>query len=230
MGFESEAAMKEVALEVPWSDLTHGPTTVVDEFSYGAGRTDIVLAKESQAYRGHRLDTLGIDAVIDDDSHLRSFLLLHNRDAVSKEYFFELGALSRSSKEESLNWLISNGFVNELSDGKIQTAPHLRRHITRSYSIELKLDKWRDALKQAFRAKSFSDYQFVALDDENIIRAIDNLEVFEEYGVGLIAIRDDCDYAIHHNPERDRPYSPINMWRLNERTIWEERHTFSYSD
>jgi len=220
MGFKSESEMKQVALDVLGSDLTGGPTTVVDEFSYGAGRADLVLAKESRAYRGHRLEDLGIDSAIDNDAYLRAFLLLHSRDEISKDYFYRLGALDKSTKKDALDWLIANGFVEECSDGKIRTAPHLRRHITRSYSIELKLSKWQKALKQAFRAKSFSDYQYVALADESIIRAIDNLDAFEKYSIGLIALRDDHDYVVHHNPERDQPYSPINKWRLNERTMW----------
>jgi hypothetical protein len=229
MGFESEVKMKTVAMDVLDSSFTGGPTRVIDEFAYGAGRTDLVLAKESVSYRDHRLDALGIDTAIEQDSHLRAFLLLHSREEISKDYFYRLGAMDERKKKSALKWLISNGFVEELSDGKIRTAPHLRRHITSSYSIELKLENWKKAVKQAFRSKSFSDYQYVALDDEYVIRAIDNIDVFEEYGIGLISIDQD-QYFVHYEPDRQTPYSPLNKWRLNETTIWEHSPYYASSD
>jgi len=231
MGFDSEEKMKSVASDVLDSSLTGGPTKVIDEFSYGAGRTDIVLVRESETYRNHRLNALEIATPIERDSHLRAFLLLHSRDEVSKDYFYRLGAMSERRKKKALEWLISNGFVEEFSDEKIRTAPHLRRHITRSYSIELKLKNWKKAVKQAFRSKSFSDYQYVALDDENIIRAINNIDVFKEYEVGLVSIdQEEEQYFVHYDPDRQSPYSPLNKWRLNETTIWDEVPCYASSD
>lgn len=230
MGFDSEADMKVVAKEVLDSSFTGGPTTTIEEFSYGAGRADLVLAKESDAYRQHRLNVLGINSAIDHDAYLRTFLLLHNRKEISKDYFYKVGALDKRTKTEALDWLTNSGFIEELPGNKIRTAPHLRRHITRSYSIELKLENWRKAVKQAFRGKSFSDYQFVAIDDENIIRAIDNIDIFEKYHIGLISINTDHGYFVHHAPERQTPYSPLNKWKLNETTIWEETPRYISSD
>ncbi len=231
MGFESETQMKMVARNVLDSSFTGGPTNVIEEFSYGAGRTDLVLTKESETYREHRLDVLGINTAIEQDSHLRAFLLLHSRDEISKDYFFRLGAMDERKKRSALKWLITNGFVEELEDDRIRTAPHLRRHITRSYSIELKLKNWQKAVKQAFRSKSFSDYQYVALDDDYILRAIDNIDVFKDYGVGLISIDQGSEqYVVHYDPDRETPYSPLNKWRLNETTMWDEFPCYASSD
>lgn len=231
MGFESESKMKTVAKNVLDNSFTGGPTKVIDEFSYGAGRTDLVLTKESETYRDHRLNVLNINNAIERDSHLRTFLLLHSRNEISKDYFYGLGAMDKRKKKSALKWLISNGFVEELSDGKIRTAPHLRRHITRSYSIELKLKNWKKAIKQAFRSKSFSDYQYVALDDEYVIRAIDNIDAFEEYEVGLVSIdQEEEQYFVHYDPDRQTPYSPLNMWRLNETTMWDDFPVYASSD
>lgn len=220
MGFESEAEMKSVAKTVFSNGFTDGPTTVLEEFSYGGGRTDLVLAKESDAYRQHRQEVLGIEAAIDHDSYLRTFLLLNNRKDVSKQYFYGVGAIDRKTKSKALDWLIDNGFINELPGGKIQTAHNLRRHITRSYAIELKLKKWKQAVKQAFRCKSFTDYQFVVIDEDSIIPAIDNIDVFEKFDIGLVSLNEDCEYFVHHEPKRQDPYSPFRKWKLNETTIW----------
>ncbi len=222
MSFDSEAEMKEVALETLEDGFTDGETVILDEFSYANGRADIVLAKASEEYLKRRIDVLGISSSIEENTYLQVFLQLHGRGAVTKDHFFTIGATSENKKQEALDWLIESGFVKELDDGKIRTAPYLRRHVTTSYSIELKLGKWKQALKQAIRGKSFADYQFVALDEDNIIRAIENIDEFKKHDVGLMEINSDGEYFVHYKPEKESPYSPMNKWRLNETTIREE--------
>lgn len=230
MGFESEREMKKVALEALSDGFDDGPTVILDEFPYANGRADIVLAKASEEYLKQRVDILGISSSIQENTHLQVFLQLHGRGPITKEHFYTVGATERRKKEEALNWLIESGFVEELKNGKVRTAPYLRRHITTSYSIELKLGKWRQALEQAIRGKAFADYQFVALDEENILRAINNIDTFKENGVGLMEIKPDGEYFVHCEPEKESPYSPMNKWRLNETTIKEELPCSVYTD
>lgn len=211
--------MKQVALKALNSGFADGPTVVVDEFAYANGRADVVIARASEAYLDRRIEILGISSNISRDVNLQVFLQLHHKGPMSREYFHSVGALDRTTKNQAINWLIKHGFVHEVGDGKIQTAPHLRRHVTTSYSIELKLKNWKKALEQAIRGKSFADYQFVALPSENVLRAVDHIEDFEEHSVGLIEISRDGEYFVHHWPERQSPYSLMNKWRLNEETI-----------
>ena len=219
MGFDSEREMKEVALKTLSSGFTEGRTYILDEFAYANGRSDIVLANASDEYLSQRIDVLGISSNISDDSYLQTFLHLHSRSKpVSREHFFSIGAIDERKKRKALNWLTENGFVVEVGD-KIRTAPHLRRHITGSYSIELKLDKWKKALEQAIRGKSFAEYQMVALPSENILRAIEHEDEFHKHEVGLMELDPSGEYHIHVEPQRQNPYSPMNKWRLNEQSI-----------
>lgn len=222
MGFNSEEEMKEVALESLDEEFVGESAVILDEFSYANGRADIVLAKASENYLERRTTDLGISSAIDRDSHLQTFLQLHGRGPVTKEHFYSIGALDERTKKKALKWLLERGFVKELKHGKIRTAPNLRRHITTSYSVELKLKNWKTALEQATRGKAFSDYQFVALPEENILRAQENIEVFREKEIGLIEISSNGDQHVHYHPEKQNPYSPMNKWRLNETTIREE--------
>lgn len=222
MAFETESEMRKVA-EKTFRDAFDEPNaSLYEEFEYGSGRADYVLARISDSYLSRRLDDLRIDTAIEDDRILQTFLLLHNRETISRDHYYNLGALDRNTKTRALEWLLTKGFATEVNDTTIRTTPNLRRHVTTAYSIELKLCKWKEALRQAFRGKGFSDYQYVVMDNDHIDRAIDNQHQFEKYGIGLMSIDEDGTYEIHLTPERNRPYSLINKWRLNERTLMEE--------
>lgn len=222
MGFDTESDMRDVAQSALRQAFNEPDAKIFEEFSYGSGRADYVLARISDTYLSRRLDALGIETAIDSDRILQAFLLLHNRETISKEYYYDMGALDQRSKTKALNWLIDHGFVKEIDGTHIRTTPHLRRHVTTAYSIELKLSKWKKALRQAFRGKGFSEYQCVVMDAQYVDRALDNRHRFEEHGIGLMSLTEDGEYEMHVPPERHNPYSLINRWRLNERTIMDE--------
>lgn len=223
MAFDTESDMRDVAQDTLREAFNEPDAKIFEEFAYGSGRADYVLTRVSDSYLSRRIDELGIKTPINSDRILQAFLLLHNRETISKDYYYEMGALDRQSKRKALNWLINHGFAKEIDDTHIRTAPHLRRHVTTAYSIELKLSKWKKALRQAFRGKGFSDYQCVVIDAEYVGRALENRRRFEEHGIGLMSLAEDGEYEIHLPPERNNPYSLINKWRLNERTIVDER-------
>lgn len=84
-------------------------------------------------------------------------------------------------------------------------------------SFELKLTNWRGALVQAFRYRSFSDYSYVVLPIETASKALEHLELFTRYGVGLISFNDTmCD--IKYSPSRQKPLSD-NMRKKVETRI-----------
>lgn len=230
MAFNSEEDMKEAAVNSFCDHLASDRGHIIDEFSYGSGRADLVVARESELYRSHREDGLGISSAIDDDSCLRTFLLLHSKETISREYFLQIGAMDRRKQDQALEWLLSKGFVMEESDGKIRTAPDLRCHVTTSFAIELKISKWQKALRQAHRGKCFSEYQYVVLDQDHVLPALENEDVFREYNIGLVALDTDGEFFVHHSPEKQNPYSPLNKWRLNETTIIDGVGLGSYAD
>lgn len=215
MGFKSEADMKEVAKPVLKEALGERDTKVVPEFSYSAGWTDLVYTYVSDAYLKRRVEGLDIRIPIEDKDRLKAFLQLHNRGPITKEYYLSLSNNKRS-KKQALDWLISNGFVEETSDKKIRTAPYLRKHITTSFAVELKLSKWKSALKQAHRGKSFAEYQYVVLDSDHVEPALSHQSLFEKYNVGLISLSEDGSYEKLIQSKKQTPFSDLNTWTLNE--------------
>lgn len=219
MGFNSESALKEMAAPVLKHELARDDAEVVEEFSYSAGRTDLVFTYKSDAYLRRRVEELGVGIPITDKSHLKAFLRLHKRGEITEEYFCKLGANSRRESEKALEWLLNNGFAERTADDKVRTVPYLRRHITTAIAVELKLEKWRDAFRQALRGRSFSEYQYVVLDADHVSPALDNIEMFEQQGIGLASVDAGGTFTEHHTPDKQQPFSELNTWKLNEKTL-----------
>ena len=74
-------------------------------------------------------------------------------------------------------------------------------------SFELKLKNWRQAIKQAFRYKSFSNISYVVLSTKSVNAATNNIELFKRYNIGLARFDTDNNFEILHKPNSDSPYS-----------------------
>lgn len=192
----------------------HDDLHILEEFDYGGGRTDIVIAGTSDSYFRRRTRELGLTQPIHKREYLSPFLILKRLGKRTYDYFREY-CEGLFDVRKAVNWLLSNGFVVK-EDNKIRTAPNLRRHVTTSYAIELKLKDWKRGLEQAARAKSYSEYQFVALDSEFVHRAKNNLEEFNQYNVGIISISPDWSCDVVHHPDRENQAIPTTEWSLNE--------------
>lgn len=219
VSFETEDELREVARPVLEQEFGTDKTRVVPEFSYSAGRTDLVLTSVSDKYLRHRTQELGIGIPITEKDYLKTFLQLHNRGEITREYLYELGAADKSSKEEALDWLIEGNFVVETDSGKVRTAPYLRRHITQTFAVELKLSNWRTALKQAVRGKSFAEFRYVVLDADRVDSALRNKRDFRERNVGLLSVDARGNCVEHVKAEKVNPFSPLHSWLLNEATL-----------
>lgn len=74
-------------------------------------------------------------------------------------------------------------------------------------SFELKLKDWKRAAKQAFRYKSFSNIAYVVLSSKSANAALNNIELFEKYNIGLAKFDKESDFEILYKPELETPYS-----------------------
>lgn len=74
-------------------------------------------------------------------------------------------------------------------------------------AFEMKLSKWRKALRQAFRYKAFTQRVFVVMDDAYVDRALAEIDRFQEANVGLISIDVGGNVQRHFEPSVEKPYS-----------------------
>lgn len=81
-------------------------------------------------------------------------------------------------------------------------------------SFELKLKDWKRAAKQAFRYKSFSNIAYVVLSSKSVNSALNNIELFERYNIGLAKFDNESDFEILYKPESSKPFSDLLSQKL----------------
>lgn len=74
-------------------------------------------------------------------------------------------------------------------------------------SFELKLKNWKQAAKQAFRYRSFSNMSYVVISSKNVDGAINNIQIFEKYNIGLAKFDNNSEFEIIFKPEINIPFS-----------------------
>lgn len=72
---------------------------------------------------------------------------------------------------------------------------------SRTWAIEVKICDWKGALRQAFQNKIACDRSYVAIWHKYSHRALNNRDLFESMGIGLIVINADYSANIQINPE-----------------------------
>lgn len=216
-GFSAEKEMKEPVKKNLKSKFGSDFKTK-SEFEYEGGRADLVFLKNSQRYLARRARELGLTIPIENREYIRFFLQIHRRNEITRDYFLELGQKDSYQKRKGLEWLVDRGFIEE-KGSKVRTVPELRRHVTSSYSVELKLSDWKTALEQAYRGKAFANKQYVAIDSAHADSALESIQKFRKFNVGLITVREGVGAEIQFEPDRITPFSDIQKWKLNESSL-----------
>jgi hypothetical protein len=83
-------------------------------------------------------------------------------------------------------------------------------------SFELKLRNWKQAAKQAFRYKSFSNMAYVVLSRTNMNAAAKNIFLFEKYNIGLATFNNQSNFEILYKPRIDLPYSALLNQKIKD--------------
>lgn len=92
-------------------------------------------------------------------------------------------------------------------------------------AFELKLKNWKRAAKQAFRYKSFSNVSYVVIGSKIANTAINNIELFKQYNIGLATFDSDSYFKIHFKPEAHEPYSEKLKQKLVETVAGSRKRT-----
>lgn len=79
-------------------------------------------------------------------------------------------------------------------------------------AFEAKLERWKDAMHQAYRNTSYSHLSYVLLPEAVAMRAKEALPEFQRRGVGICTLRGGEVVVLHH-PD---PVEPLQPW-LSER-------------
>jgi len=80
-------------------------------------------------------------------------------------------------------------------------------YIVRTVSFEIKKEKWKRALIQAYKYSAFSDYSVVVMDNAYVHRALPSINVFKRSNIGLLSVSKNESVQWHVVPTLRKPYS-----------------------
>ena len=131
--------------------------------------------------------------------------------------FSELLGTSPSAANKVLRQLLAIGIVKHVENELFQISKHQHSPLGPIVSIEAKLNKWQQALRQAYRYKEFSHQSWVLLDHDSAAPAIKNVHRFVKSEVGLATFSIGRELFIHYTPPVRRPNSQAKYWAASVR-------------
>jgi len=176
---------------------------VVDEVPAGQGIADVVAVRFDTGALRDRLDAL-VGPIC---SPLRVRTLL----ALRSDRLTRIATLARkvhasptSLTRSTLRPLAEDGLVEVCGDCARSTGAWrpVDGHVT---AIELKLSKWRDALRQADNIAIGADRSWVVLDAARASQAVAAADQFRAFGVGLAVVGAESPLRIVVRPSGRRP-------------------------
>jgi hypothetical protein len=204
-GFRWEADMtalvsEQVARLLPRSSGAH---LLAGEVPAAQGVADIVAVRFNVDALRRRLAS-GIGPVCSPLRVRTLYLLRGDRGMRLTTLACKLGSNVRALARSTLEPLAAMGTI-ELSGGVARATGAWTPVGAQVTAVELKLSKWRDALRQADNFSLSADHSWVVVDQTRAKAAVAACKDFEALGVGLAALDLDGSLHIVVAPRRRRP-------------------------
>jgi hypothetical protein len=122
-----------------------------------------------------------------------------------------LGRNPKALVRSTLGPLAELGAV-EMESGKVAATGTWRSVAARLTAVELKLSKWRSAVRQADNASLSADAAWVVLDDVRAAGAVAAVAVFVEYGLGLATVDSAGELRVICRPRGRRTVRWLHAW------------------
>lgn len=215
--------------------------------------TDLVVCDvDAEGLAAREALTVGREPLHDPLQRFKTWWYCREHGPLNRHDAIENGLYTDASKNRKhVDWLLDHGYLARTSTGAV-VGIELPR-IADLHAVELKLRDWEQALEQAARANrcyhnrderrhygtenlsmgwrhryGYADYRWVALDAGGVRPALKHRDVFEDAGVGLLAIAEGGTVIKHvgaeHAPRepytRDRAYAESALWAALELDDW----------
>jgi hypothetical protein len=180
-----------------------GPLVVLGEIAGAQGIADIVAVRFNTEAILRRVD----NEVGPITSALRMRcldLLRRDRPMRIETLATKLGTNARAITRSTLTPLAQLGVV-ELAPGLVRSTGAWEPVCDHISAIELKLSKWRAALRQADNLARSADRSWVVLDEAQANGALQNIDAFAAFGVGLALLSREGKLQIVVSPRGRRP-------------------------
>lgn len=220
MKFQAEKQLVETLKTSLKSKYRRDHLAILEEVSLGYGIADLVVSDLVDL----QLNKLNKEVIL---SHhdINIYSVIKRAECITISEIQQITRCSNRSIKLAVNKLLFGNYVN--FEGE-----HITSRICLNYelpfrfnlAIEAKLKDWKRALKQAYRYRWFAEYAFVVLDAHHAKPAINNIDIFQKYNVGLASINPEGDLERHFTPKRQQPFD-VNMQILLSEQI--KGHAFA---
>ncbi|PHR95024.1 MAG: hypothetical protein COA68_17720 [Oceanobacter sp.] len=188
--------------------FSHKKVFVGREFDCGYGIADAVVFN-------YKSDPSLLDLSLINPDWAYTLKALPYRKNFDMYFLSELSGASLALSKKAIKDFLVAGFCIEKKKGvyiKVRQPRLLCRSII---AVEAKLRDWKKAVWQASRYKIFSNESWVVLDKKHSNSAINNLDEFKKFNIGLATFSPKGCYQVHFTPEREMHKSNIALWRAN---------------
>ena len=185
------------------------PTGFLREFDSGSGVADFVL------YTLHENFVARAPIAEIGPRYLYAIHLLPLRKTFSEVTFARKLLASESKARSLLGRLTDLGYCKPIRRGmwqKVRNPQPVVRHLC---AVEAKLTNWRKALHQANQYRDFANQAWVLLDQIAMRPALENIEAFEIFNIGLAVIAADRDLEFLFVPQMQPPRNQLRYWQAN---------------
>lgn len=211
MKFKAESDLIRVLKQKLINVYNRNHIEIFEEVSLGYGIADIVICDYTESQRKTKPDNITLSRT---DANI--YNIIKNSGIVSFDILYDTTRSSQKSISTSLKKLINCRYIKQNGDSFIINKTY-KLPFRNVFAIEAKLKNWKRALNQAHRYKWFAEYAFVVMDAHYAEPAINNLDLFKRYNVGLATISPDGSLIRYYKPIKQKPYDPIMQMLLSEK-------------
>lgn len=192
----------------------HSEPIVLEEVKLGFGIADLVISERTD-------DPLRVEDDFLTAVDISVYGIVEKRKKVTLDLISNQTKCNKAQITKSLNKLIRRALIQKDDVYFILTSKYELAY-SQSIAIEAKLKNWKRALMQAYRYKWFADYSYVVLDHSHIKPALQNLELFKKYNIGLISICPNGFFERHNTPRKEQPLDKRMQILLSETLLINE--------
>ncbi len=196
-------------------NVNNNITIVSEEVDVGYGIADIVISKVKHD---------SVNTIYLQNYDIAVYNIVKKNKNITYDFLKTTTGLNDQVLKKTINNLMFQCYIN-INNDNIYIQNEYINIVEKNIAIEAKLKNWKRALMQAYRYKWFANQSYVILDSKNIKAAINKINEFKKYNVGLAEISTDGVIKKHFKPKKEKPYSNNMTILFNERVKKELSHS-----
>ncbi len=134
---------------------------------------------------------------------------------------------NKKAKDQIITYLLEKGFLlpSSKSENQFLKGEKYKIGLKKVIAIEAKISNWKRGLYQAYRYKEYANQSYLALYSKYTHRALNHVEEFIRFNIGLIEVKDDS-ISILIKPKSSKIEQNIYSALVFEELLKLDKNTF----